>query len=345
MKKNTNWQRKIKIQERFVGDGEPVFIVAEAGVAHFGSMEKALRLVDLAVESKADAIKFQIYHTDSLISGDSAEWKERFLSKELPFEAFRKIKSYCDKKGIIFFATAHDEPSLDFLGTLNVPVYKIGSGEVQNWSFLERIASLNKPVFLSTGMYEFDDIDKALSVFENAGNHLVAVLHCVTSYPASPRDVNLKVLATIREKFNCIVGYSDHTEGIHFPVSAVALGAKIIEKHISLDFHIQGAQDWKVSCGEKDLSELVRQIREIEAGIGNGLKKLCFSEIQNLKWARKSLVAVADIRAGEVILPDMIQIKRPGHGIPPSEMESLLGKKARKDIQKDSVIVWEDIDE
>jgi len=345
MKKNTSWNRKIKIRERFVGDGEPVFIVAEAGVAHFGSMEKALKLVDLAVAAKADAIKFQIYHTDSLFSADSAEWKDRYRSKELPFEAFRTIQSYCEQKGILFFATAHDEPGLDFLKTLNVPVYKIGSGEVHNWGFLEKIARLNKPVFLSTGMYEFADIERALSIFKKAGNRSVAVLHCVTSYPVTPNDLNLKVIETMQERLNCIVGYSDHTEGIHFPIAAVTLGAKVVEKHISLDFHVPGAQDWKVSCGEKDLPELVRQIREIEAGIGDGLKKLCVSEIQNLRWAGKSLVAATDIRAGEVIWSDMIQIKRPGYGIPPSEMENLMGKKARRDIRKDSVIVREDFDD
>jgi N-acetylneuraminate synthase/N,N'-diacetyllegionaminate synthase len=337
------FHKSFAIGTRQVGDGHPIFIVAEAGVAHFGSIEKAKALVDLAVSAKADAIKFQIFKTNELVSIEAQDWIKRLSPKELPFQGFREIRAYCREKGIIFFATAHDEPSLEFLDSLDVPVFKIGSGEVTNWPFLEKVASKGKPVILSTGMYTLEEIGQALAAFAVTGNPNVAVLHCVTQYPTPALDVNLRAMQTIQEKFNLVTGYSDHTEGIHFPVAAASLGARIIEKHISLDFNVPNAQDWKVSCGPDDLPLLVKQIRDIEVGLGSGIKAPSTGEQASLLWARKSLVAARDINKGETITADLLHAKRPGKGIPPARFAEVIGRKAKVKIRKDTAIRWEEL--
>ena len=232
----------------------------------------------------------------------------------------------------------HDQPSLEFLNTLDVPLYKIGSGEVSNWQFLKNVSSNQKPVIFSTGMYTFEDIHNALEAISSTGNSSIAALHCVTSYPTLPVDVNLRAIETIRERYGVITGYSDHTEGFHFCLAAVAIGAKIIEKHISLDFNVPDAQDWKVSCNSEQLIEMVGQIREIESGLGTGKKTGGGAEKKNLVWARKSIVAVRDILPDEILSDELVVFKRPGTGIPPSELDELLGKKVITKISKDSVI-------
>ncbi len=326
---------------RKIGSDAPVFIIAEAGVAHFGNFDKALRLVDLAVKAKADAVKFQIFDTKQLVSAECQDWRDRLSSKELPLESFLEIKKYCDERGILFLATAHDGPSFEFLVELDVPLYKIGSGEVANWPFFSQIIQQNKPVFFSTGMYTLADVQAALDCFKKFNNPNVAVLHCVTSYPAEPEEVNLRAMTTMVHEFDVIVGYSDHTVGTHIPLGAVALGAKVIEKHITLDFNVPNAQDWKVSCGPHDFPQFVQHIREVEAGLGDGEKRPTLSEGKSLLWARKSLVARRNIRKGEIICEEMLCAKRPGTGIEPANSKMLLGKRARQDVAAESVIQLE----
>lgn len=334
------FSKTFDIAGRTVGEHCPVYIVAEAGVAHFGSVEKAKDLVDLAVNANVDAVKFQVFKTGELICAESEEWIGRLSSKELPYEAFVDISRYCKEKGITFFATAHDEASLDFLDELDVPVYKIGSGEVDNWPFIKKVAGKGKPVILSTGMYTWEQIEKAVEIFDEANNPDLAILHCVTSYPTDPDLVNLRAINTIL-RLGVIAGYSDHTRGFHFPLAATALGAAIIEKHITLDFDVPNAQDWKVSCGSDDLHLMVDQIREIEVGLGHGEKEPCHAEKKSLAWARKSLVAACDIAAGQAITRDILVSKRPGSGISPADTEKVTGKKLVVDIRKDTVITWE----
>ena len=323
-----------------IGEGHPVYLIAEAGVAHFGSEEKAYRLVDLAMEAGVDAVKFQVFDVDALIATTLPEWRQRLASRQLPYDAFERIQRYCMNRGITFFATAHDEPSLDFLSSLDVPLYKVGSGEVGNWPYLQRVASLGKPVIFSTGMYRQEQIGEALTTVGSTGNRDIAVLHCVTRYPTPPEEVSLGNIALIREQFGVITGYSDHTQGFHIPLAAVALGARIIEKHISLDFDVPDAQDWKVSCGPHDLAEFVRQLRQIEAALGVRKSGPTAGEQDSLKWASKSLVPTRDIRKGEVILESDIVGKRPGMGIPPSETGNVVGRRAIVDIAKDQMIMW-----
>ncbi|EPR35548.1 N-acetylneuraminic acid synthase domain-containing protein [Alkalidesulfovibrio alkalitolerans DSM 16529] len=336
-----SFAQRFSIAGRAVGQDEPTYIIAEAGVAHFGSLEKAKRLVDLAVDAKADAVKFQIFKTEELVSGASEEWRNRLSKRELPYEAFAEIKAYCDARGITFFATAHDRPSLGYLAKLDVPAYKIGSGEVGNWGFLAEVASKGKPVILSTGMYSMDQVGEALRAMAATGNREIAVLHCVTRYPVAPGEVNLRAIQSIRDNFDVVSGYSDHTRGFHFPLAAAALGARVIEKHITLDYDVPDAQDWKVSCGVDDLHLMVAQIREIEAGLGSGEKTMTASEREGAVWARKSLVAARDICIGEVIDETMLAAKRPGTGIEPCKIGEVLGRSAREDIPKDSIICME----
>jgi N-acetylneuraminate synthase/N,N'-diacetyllegionaminate synthase len=300
----------------------------------------AFRLVDLAAEAGADAIKFQIFRAEQMISKSSAEWRERMSTRELPYECFDDIQAHSREQGILFFATAHDLPSLEYLDGLDVPLYKIGSGEVSNWPFIKAVAARGKPVILSTGMYTIEDVEAALSAVAEAGNSQLAVLHCVTAYPTPVSEVNLRAIETIRERFGVIAGYSDHTRGYHVPLAAVARGAQVLEKHITLDFNIPNAQDWKVSCGPDDLHLMVEQIRDVERALGSGVKAPVPAEQASAEWARKSVVAAVDIAAGERISAEMLIAKRPGSGIPPSELGRLLGRRVRVPVPADTVITW-----
>lgn len=338
------FNRRFDIDGRTVGEGAPVYIIAEAGVAHFGSEEKAYRLVDLAAEACADAVKFQVFDVDAMISKDSQEWRERLESRQLPYEAFERIQKYCSQKDITFFATAHDEPSLDFLETLNVPAYKIGSGEVGNWPFVERAAARGKPVILSTGMYRQEQIGEALSIIAATGNADVAVLHCVTDYPANPHDIALGNVKLIRERFGIVAGYSDHTAGYHIPLAAVALGARVIEKHITLDYNVPNAQDWKVSCGPDNLKAFVSQVRDIEAAITTRAEGPTENEKRSMLWASKSLVTRREIAKGQILREEDLCTKRPGNGISPSRIGEVLGRIAKRALSRDVVIRVEDLE-
>ncbi len=324
-----------------VGENEPVFIIAEAGVSHFGSVEKAYKLVDLAVEAKASAIKFQIFDVDQMYTSNSIEWKSRLGPRQLNYQSFKDIKKYCDKKGIIFFATAHDEKSFLFLTQLDVDLFKVGSGEVKNWSYIRKIARTGKPVILSVGMYTFEDIKDVVNIFKEENNLNLIILHCVTNYPADPKEIALGNIKLIAKKFNVLTGYSDHTSGYHIPLASVAMGARVIEKHITLDYNIPNAQDWKVSCGPDNLFSFVRQVREIEETIKTRETGPTFNEIENSKWASKSLVLINSLMKGETIKLENLVAKRPGGGIPPSKIEKIVGLKVKKDIDADSLLTWD----
>ncbi len=332
-----------EVDGRRIGGGCPVYVIAEAGVAHFGSEEKAYRLVDLAAGAGADAVKFQVFDVDALISGGLPDWRDRLSTRQLPYEAFRRIQAYCRNKGITFFATAHDEPSLDFLATLDVPVYKVGSGEVGNWPFLQKVANLGKPLIFSTGMFQRNQVGEALEAVRKAGNLDVAVLHCVTRYPTPPEEASLGNMRWLRENHHVITGYSDHTRGFHFPLAAVALGARIIEKHITLDYDVPNAQDWKVSCGPADLGIFIQQLREIEVGLGEKAAGPSAGECDSLTWASKSLVSTRDLPAGSVLRATDLTGKRPGTGISPSRLDEVIGKTTLVALERDQIIQWEQL--
>jgi len=334
---------RVKIGSREIGLGNPVFIIAEAGVNHFGNVEIAKHLVDMAVIARADAVKFQIFKTENLVSSVAPDWIERLKPKELPYDAFKYLKEYCEQKGIMFLATAHDDESLDFYNSLNPIAYKIGSGEVSNTPYLRKIAKKKKPVILSTGMYDMGDVRDAVNIFLDEGNTNLILLHCITCYPPVPEDINLKVINTLQKEFGCPVGYSDHTIGNDIVLAAVAVGASVIEKHIAVSKKTPGSQDCPVSCDERDLIEMVNSIRKIEKAVGSGIKVPSERELKSKEWARKSIVAKVDIKKGDVITEDMLTLKRPGTGISPKDISKVIGRKAKKDIKMDSLLKFDDL--
>jgi N,N'-diacetyllegionaminate synthase len=338
------FHQEIRIANRVIGPGHPVFIVAEAGVAHFGSLETALQLVDAAANANADAVKFQIFCTEELISNDSPEWRARLKPKELDFPHFRTIKEYCDKRSIIFFATAHDEKSADFLRELDPPAIKVGSGEVGNTGFLSRLASQKKPLIISTGMHTLEQTRRVLEVCREAANPDVAILHCVTAYPTPDSDVNLMCIPMLQRDLRVPVGYSDHTVGWIIPLAAVALGARVIEKHLCLDKTRKDSQDCLVSCDPADLIQFVSEIRRLEASLGSPDKRPRPAEEKALIWARKSAVSSSPLPKGTVIGPEHVRFKRPGSGISPEEVDSLWGKRLAHDIAEDQVLRWTDFE-
>jgi N,N'-diacetyllegionaminate synthase len=321
------------IAGRPVGAGVPCYIVAEAGVAHFGSVEKAKKLADLAKQAGADCVKFQHFDAERMIGASAPEWRARMKSRQLSDAQMAEVAAYAQAQDMVFICTAHDEHALDFLDhEIRVPAFKIGSGEVENWPYLANVVRRGKPVILSTGLYTPDLIRRAIEVVTENGGHELAILHCVTSYPAEPATVNLDAMRQIREFFGGPVGYSDHTAGTAVPLAAIALGAQVLEKHIALDFNVPDAQDWKVSCGPADFPKFVADARAIEAARGGGARRLSAAEEKSLIWARKSLHAMRDIAAGTVIEASMLTSQRPGDGLPPSRIGEVAGKRARRAI-------------
>lgn len=327
-----------------------VFIIAEAGVNHNGSFELALKLVDKAKEAGADCVKFQTFHSENEISrfaekaeyqkenGNTAESQLDMVKKlELPFEDFVKIKAYCDKVGIVFLSTPFELDSVAFLDTIEMPFWKIPSGEVTNYPFLRAIAKTRKPVVMSTGMCEIDEIAAAIELLKANGTSKISLLHCNTEYPTPFEDVNLNAMKTLREHFSVEVGYSDHTAGIEVPIAAAALGAAIIEKHFTLDKNMEGP-DHKASLEPEELAAMVTGIRHIEKAMGNGEKTVSNSERKNIDIARKSIVAKREIAKGEVFTEDNITVKRPGNGINPMLWNDVIGAAAIRDFREDELI-------
>ena len=327
-----------------------VFIIAEAGDNHNGSFDLALKLVDVAVESGADCVKFQTFVTEEVVSkkAEKADYQkqstganesqyEMVKKLELSFGQFRKLDSYCKKKGIMFLSTAFDLKSTEFLNTLDMPFWKIPSGEITNLPYLMKIAQTNKNVVLSTGMATVDEIRDAVDVLTNNGAGKITLLHCNTEYPTPMRDVNLKAMNSLHKLFNLDVGYSDHTLGIEVPVAAVALGAKVIEKHFTLDRNMEGP-DHQASLEPHELKNMVESIRNIEEALGSNIKKPSQSEIKNINIARKSIVARRNILKGEVFTEENLAVKRPGNGISPMKWFDILGKISTKDFEEDELI-------
>lgn len=326
-----------------------VYIIAEAGVNHNGSFELACRLADAAKEAGADCVKYQTFKSENLVSKDAqkAEYQKKttgdssqqdMLKKlELSYDSFVKLKEYCNKIGICFLSTPFDFESIDFLKSLDMPFWKIPSGEVTNYPYLVALAKTGKPVVMSTGMCEMDEISDAIKVLKDNGTKDIKLLHCNTEYPTPFEDVNLTAMKTMREAFGVEVGYSDHTKGIEVPIAAVALGATIIEKHFTLDRNMEGP-DHKASLEPQELKQMVCSIRNIEKAIGTGDKIPSASEKKNITIARKSIVAKKEIKAGEVFTVENITVKRPGTGISPMRWNEVLGTKALRDFNEDEKI-------
>lgn len=333
-------------------NNKKVIIIAEAGVNHNGSYELAIKMVDKAKRAGADYVKFQTAKPELVIStfAPKAEYQkettgaaesqlEMCKAIHLPLTDYKPLKEYCDKVGIGFMSTPFDLVSIDVLESLDMDYYKIPSGEITNLPYLRKIASKHRPVILSTGMCEVEEVEAALQVLEQGGvkRSDIIVLHCNTEYPTPMADVNLRAMDDLRRSLGVEVGYSDHTKGIEVPIAAVALGATVIEKHFTLDKTMEGP-DHKASLEPDELKAMVDAIRNIEQALGDGHKHVSPSERKNMDIARKSIVAARDIRKGEVLTEENITTKRPGNGISPMRWDSVIGTTAIRDFGYDELI-------
>lgn len=341
---------EVRICGRIIGEGHPCFIIAEAGVNHNGDMNLAHQLIDVAVNAGTDAIKFQTFRAERLVTADApkaayqlettnaGESQFEMLQRlELDADAHRALIAHCRDKHILFLSTPFDEKSADLLEALGVPAFKTPSGEITNLPYLNHIARKGKPMIVSTGMAFLGEVETAVRTIEAVGNHAFALLHCVSNYPANPADTNLRAMQTMARAFGLPVGYSDHTPGIEVSFAAVALGACIVEKHFTLDRNLPGP-DHQASAEPAELAALVRGIRIVEAALGNGRKEPAESEANTAAVARKSLVAACDIPAGATLTETMIALKRPGTGIPPAICEFLVGRTARAAISAGTLL-------
>ena len=334
------FDKEISINGRVINQDTAPYIIAEAGVSHFGNKEKAMALCDLAKSAGSDSIKFQIFDVDVLISSISNEWKERLGPRQMSAEDYAEVKQYCDKIGITFFATAHDAQSLDKLVDIGVPVLKVGSGERKNLPFMEEMIAKNLPMIISLGMYSPEDVDALVAFLKEKNKTDVVLLHCVTQYPAAPEIINLETIRWIKERYDILSGYSDHTAGHHIAEASTMFGATVIEKHISLDFNVPNAQDWKVSCGPHDLETFCNNVRDIHGAIGRPGKFVSEPEKDNSAWATKGVYAARDIAPGETLTADMLVIKRPASDITPEKLHMLLGKTTTCAVAIDNPLKW-----
>lgn len=330
-----------------------VFIIAEAGVNHNGSLERAKDMVKVAAKAGVDAIKFQTFRAETLVtkdaikadyqikaSGQSETQFEMLKKLELSFESHLELMESCRLNQIEFLSTAFDLTTIDSLVTMGLKKWKIPSGEITNLPYLRKIASFGQEIILSTGMSDLGEIKDALDVLTTSSisPDKITVLHCNTEYPTPMQDVNLKAMQTIKSAFPGVhVGYSDHTEGIEVPIAAVAMGATIIEKHFTLDKNLSGP-DHKASLEPDELTAMVRAIRNIEIALGNGIKKPSPSELKNKPIARKSIVAAKNIERGDVFTEENLTVKRPGTGISPMRWNEVIGTKASRDFNEDEII-------
>ena len=328
-------------------------IIAEAGVNHNGNIELAKKLIDVAAKAGVDYVKFQTFKAELAVSKNTKKAEYQKLTtnaEESQFDMIKKLEldkkahieliDYCNKKNIKFISSPFDLESIDLLYELNVPLYKIPSGEITNYPYLKKIAEKKLPVIMSTGMANMKEIGDALGVLLENGlqKTQITILHANTEYPTPMQDVNLKAMLTIKKEFDVEVGYSDHTNGIEVDIAAAALGARVIEKHFTLDKTMKGP-DHKASLEPKELIAMVKAIRNIEVALGSGIKKPSASETKNIPIARKSIVAKQNIKKGNIFSKENITVKRPGTGISPMRWNDILGQQAIKDFNKDDLII------
>lgn len=340
----------IDIEGRAIGDGRPCFVIAEAGVNHNGELARARELVSVAAHAGADAIKFQTFSAERLATATAPKAsyqlarterdetaRQMLQHLELSADDHRALMDDCRDQGIVFLSSVFDEGSADMLDTLDVAAFKVPSGEITNLPFLAHLASKGKPLIVSTGMATLEEVDAALRTIAERATVPVVLLHCVSLYPSPASGTNLRAMATMRERFHVPVGYSDHTVGIEVALAAVALGACVIEKHFTTDRGLPGP-DHAASLEPAELEAMVAGIRSVEAALGDGVKRPLAAEAETAVVARKSIVAAADIAAGEVIARGALALKRPGTGLPPSRLEWAIGRRARVAIPEGTVL-------
>ena len=328
------------------------FIIAEAGVNHNGSLELALKLVTTAKEAGADAVKFQTFGADRLVTrraakaayqksalpGDDSQFA-MLKALELGEEDFRRISRHCRRLGIEFLSSPFDTQAVDLLDRLGLLVFKIPSGEITNLPLLRHVGGMKKEVILSTGASWLGEVETAVRTLQDAGATRLTLLHCVTEYPAPPGQVNLRAMDTLRTTFGLPVGYSDHTSGVEIPIAAVARGASVIEKHFTLDTNMHGP-DHSASLDPDDFARMVSAIRTVETALGDGLKRPAACETENRDIVRKSVVAARDLPAGTRLTSDDLALKRPGGGLSPAALEGILGRTTRRNVAAEELLDW-----
>jgi N-acetylneuraminate synthase/N,N'-diacetyllegionaminate synthase len=343
----------MEIAGKVIGRPGEVYIIAEGGVNHNGDPELARQLVEAAAAAGADAVKFQTFEPKLLVSASAAradyqkaaepgeESQEHMLQRlVLPVEVLAALKPRCEELGIALMSSPFDEGSADKLRAIGVPAIKISSGEATNYGLLRRVAGFGLPVIVSTGMSTLAEVESAVRCLEEAGAADVALLHCVSSYPAPHEQTNLKVMGSLRQLFGLPTGYSDHTLGHHVTVGAVAMGAELIEKHLTLDRNLPGP-DHSCSIEPAELAALVSQCREMARALGDGHKHVMPCEQNTRQAARRSITAARDIPAGAALTAEMLTLKRPGTGIHPVELGNILGRKVSRDLPADETLTWE----
>ncbi len=347
---------KLSIQGRFIGQGQSCFIIAEAGSNHDGKVEQARSLIDIAADSGADAVKFQLFRADKIAARSKSVIisEERFTDKpvtlnefyrslEFQLEWLQPLKEYAERRGLVFLMTPFDEESADRLHEFGIAAFKVASYELTHLPLLRHLAAKGLPILLSTGMADWDEIDEALATIRRQGECPVALLHCGIDYPLQFGDVHLNAMRSMMERYDCPVGYSDHTLGWTVPVAAAALGAKLYEKHFTIDTGLSGP-DHKFALGPRELKSMVRAIRDCEAAMGSPEKEVRPAEMVHYRRGRRSLHAARPIRKGEVLEESMIAVLRPGTGLPPRCIPELLGSRAAIDIEEHEPIVAEAIE-
>ena len=341
---------QIKIENKIISKDQPCFIIVDAGVNHNGDLNLAKKLIDVAAVAQVDAIKFQTFNPETLITKTAkrAKYQEKNIGgKETQYEMLKRLmlkreyhpilKEYTESKGLIFLSTPFSIDDADYLYELGIPAFKVGSTDSNNIPYLEHIAKRGLPIILSTGMSNLEEVKASVKAIRKKGNDKIIVLHCTTNYPTKMEEVNLRAMDTIKKELRILVGYSDHTKGIEVPIAAVARGARIIEKHFTLDKNMKGP-DHKASLEPKELKEMVTKIRNIEVALGSKIKKPTSSEIEVAEVARKSIVAAVNIPKNTLITQKMLTLKRPGTGLKPAVMNKLIGKKTKEIIKKDELI-------
>ena len=346
------FMKKIKIGNKIIGDHKPVFIIAEAGVNHNGSLKNGKKLIDIAVKAKADAVKFQSFIADNIIipkgpkakyhiettgSNKEQSWYDLLKSQEMSLRMHSELIKYCKRKKIIFLSTPYDEESAEILNKFNIAAFKIASTDNDNYPFLKFLTKFKKPIIISTAMSNLQDVKDAYKVMNRYNNNGFAFLQCTGNYPSKVSDSNINVIKTYKKILNCPVGYSDHTQNNTSAILSVAHGAKIIEKHFTINKKMYGP-DHRMSLSPSELINFVNSIREAEKALGQNKKIILTSEVLNKSKLKKSLVAGQLIKAGQLITKNMIKIKRPATGIRPKYLSIVVGKKAKKDIRENQIL-------
>jgi len=335
---------------RRIGPGFPVFIIAEAGVNHNAELGLAIKLVEAAEQAGADAVKFQTWVTEKLVVQDAplADYQRANVGRdvgqfemlkrlELSYDDFRRLKEYSDRRKYLFFSTPDEEDSADFLESLGVALFKIGSGEVTNLPLLRHVARMRKPLILSTGMSTLEEVSQAVAAIRGEGNPSLALLHCVSNYPADPMECNLRAMDTLAAAFGCPVGFSDHTLGMETAIAAVARGAAIIEKHLTLDRTLPGP-DHRASLDPVQFGEFVRALRQTERSLGNGVKVPTPSELETRKAVQKVIVSAREIAAGRPLSASDLCLRRGAAGMPPAQLPGLLGRVLKQNLEGGRVL-------